>query len=145
MFTSLRVGLACVKGLAIKDNIPIKGFSTLDALLFSLPEKLKQEKRPIVPVIDVRRQELYYRIYKDLTPISEPQVIKAENFVASIPNNAILIGSGINCLKLSTHNSQLLTYQLLYPLPSTVAFSARECILKQDVSNIETLVPFYVR
>jgi tRNA threonylcarbamoyladenosine biosynthesis protein TsaB len=148
MFTSLRIGLACAKGLAVTTNIPIKGFPTLDALVFSLPKDLLDEKRTIIPVLDIRRDEIYYRIYQGLNSISEPIITKPEVFAKNIPEDAILFGSGINRYKdliKSESNMNFTVHQLTYPKPSAIAFRARECIMKNDISNIETLVPFYIR
>ncbi|MCX7785606.1 MAG: tRNA (adenosine(37)-N6)-threonylcarbamoyltransferase complex dimerization subunit type 1 TsaB [candidate division WOR-3 bacterium] len=148
MFTSLRVGLACAKGLAIVDNIPIKGINTLDALVVSLPNFLLEEKRTIIPVLDIRRNEVYFRIYHGIEPVSEPEVITPEKFCRKIPANAILLGSGLiryhdEIKKLAPNN--FLTYNRLYPAPSQVAFFARKCILNSDFSDTDKLVPIYIR
>jgi tRNA threonylcarbamoyladenosine biosynthesis protein TsaB len=148
MFTSLRVGLACAKGLAIVNNIPIKGFNTLDALVFSLPDSLLKEKKTIIPAIDVRRGEVYFRIYQGLKPISDPILDRPEVFLQKIQKDSLLLGSGTNRYLDLIKNQTMYNFTILnltYPKPSAVALHASECILKQDISDIETLVPFYVR
>jgi len=148
MFTSIRVGIAYAKGLAIADNIPIKGFNTLDALVFSLPDLILSQKSTIIPVIDVRHNEVFYRIYQGLKPLSEPQIVSSEQFAEKILENAVIFGSGINrhldvVKKLTKVN--FTTCNLIVPNPSQVAFHTAECIKNNDFSDIETLVPFYVR
>jgi tRNA threonylcarbamoyladenosine biosynthesis protein TsaB len=50
-FTSLRMGLAAARGLALALQIPVAGVSTLDALAAGTPGAL--------PVIDARRREVF--------------------------------------------------------------------------------------
>ena len=50
-FTSTRIGLAVVRGLALALDVPVAGVSTLDALASARPGAL--------PVIDARRQEVF--------------------------------------------------------------------------------------
>ncbi|MEO0083721.1 MAG: tRNA (adenosine(37)-N6)-threonylcarbamoyltransferase complex dimerization subunit type 1 TsaB [candidate division WOR-3 bacterium] len=148
MFSSLRVGIACAKGLAVVNNIPIKGFNTLDALVFSLPKTIIAEQRIIVPTIDVKRGEVYFQVYQGTQPMSKPQIAKPEIMALKIPANAILLGSGISQyfeLVQSTAKTHFEVYQLFHPLPSAIARRAAECIAQNDITDIERLVPFYVR
>lgn len=148
MFTSLRVGLACAKGLAVVNNIPIKGFYTLDALVLSLPNSWLKENRIIIPSIDVRRNEIYFRIYKGFKPVTEPLLAKPDVFAQKITSDAIVLGSGIHqyleLIKKHT-STNFIIHNLIHPQPSSIALYAAECISKKDVSDIATLVPFYVR
>ena len=148
MFTSIRVGLACAKGLAIVNNIPIKGFKTLDALAFSLPDTILSVNKTVIPVIDVRHDEVYYQIFQNLKPVGEPELNKPAQFAEKIVENSIVFGSGINhyldtIKKLA--KTKFSTYNLIIPSPSQVAFHAAECIKNNDYADIETLVPFYIR
>ncbi len=148
MFTSLRVGLACAKGLSLKNKIPIKGFDSLSALAFSVPPQIINEQRIIIPVIDIRRQELYYQIFQGINPISEKKVVKINEFLQLIPKDAFLIGSGIyNHYDIIKNNSpqQFQICQYHYPQPHAVAFNALKCITKNDISDTKSLVPFYIR
>jgi tRNA threonylcarbamoyladenosine biosynthesis protein TsaB len=148
MFTSIRVGLACAKGLAVVNNIPIKGFNTLDALVFSLPDSILQDTRTIMPALDVHRNEIYFRSYQGLEPMSESLLAKPEIFAQKITKDAVVFGSGISHYLDIIQNqtkTNFTVYNLTIPKPSAVAFHASDCISKQDFSDIETLVPIYVR
>jgi tRNA threonylcarbamoyladenosine biosynthesis protein TsaB len=148
MFTSIRVGIACAKGLAIVDNIPIKGFKTLDALVFSLPDSIMSQNSTIIPVIDIRHNEVYYRIYQGQKPLSDAQIVKSEQFAEKIIENAMVFGSGMNRYLDMVKNLakvNFTTYDIVIPNPSRVAFHAAQCIKNNDYADIETLVPFYIR
>ncbi len=50
-FTGVRIGLAAARGLALALDLPVAGFSTLEALAAGAPGA--------TPVIDARRQEVF--------------------------------------------------------------------------------------
>lgn len=60
-FTGLRIGISAVKGLAISDNIPCIGVSTVEALAMNA---LDFEGSVICPVMDARRGEFYNALFK---------------------------------------------------------------------------------
>lgn len=64
-FTGVRIGVSCVKGLALSRDIPIASVSTLEALannfLLFAPKKMKRVI--ICPCMDARRDELYSAIF----------------------------------------------------------------------------------
>src|SRR5688572_26806657 len=59
-FTGLRIGLAAVKGLALALACPIAGVPTLDAMAAGLP----WASRPVCPILDARRDEVYASLYR---------------------------------------------------------------------------------
>ncbi len=58
-FTSLRVGIATLKGLAFGSDVPVLGVSTLAALA----RAAGPTDRLVVPLLDARRGELYAASY----------------------------------------------------------------------------------
>src|SRR5262245_29272241 len=58
-FTGVRIGLAAARALAFALELPIAGFSTLDALAAGVPGA--------VPVVDARRREVFTLL--DGTPV----------------------------------------------------------------------------
>jgi tRNA threonylcarbamoyladenosine biosynthesis protein TsaB len=59
-FTGLRIGLAAVKGLALALGHPIAAVPTLDAMAAALP----WTTRPVCPVLEARRGEVYASLYR---------------------------------------------------------------------------------
>lgn len=59
-FTSLRVGLSLVKGIALARNIPVMGISTLDVIAAAQP----LAKHPLVAVLQAGRTRIAYSVYK---------------------------------------------------------------------------------
>lgn len=66
-FTGLRVGIAAVKGFADSLGKPSVGVSTLEAMAF--PHLMYKEL--VCPLIDARRDQAYYAVYKKGTVTEE--------------------------------------------------------------------------
>src|SRR5436305_6661572 len=60
LFTGLRVGVATAKALAQTLRIPMIGVSSLDLLAF----RVRYTNRLIVAVLDARRGEVFYALYR---------------------------------------------------------------------------------
>jgi tRNA threonylcarbamoyladenosine biosynthesis protein TsaB len=59
-FTGLRVGLAIAKGICFGRGLPLVGVPTLDAIAGALSDSVGY----IIPVLDARRGEIYFSIYR---------------------------------------------------------------------------------
>jgi tRNA threonylcarbamoyladenosine biosynthesis protein TsaB len=158
MFTSLRVGLALVKGLALPFQIPVKGINTLDALANSVPN-FTRTNNLVVAVIDARKEEVFAAIYHGKTRISEYLIVKPKELVNQISDTQRMkkleeieficfIGNGLKKYRSSFEQSFPKGFDsviLEAPLPSTIAFLAKNRILAGDISEIASLQPFYLR
>ena len=80
-FTGLRIGLATARGLGFALGIPVRGVSTLDALL--VPGDVD------VACIDARRGEVFCA-----GAGIEPQAMTPEAMVAALPAGAVVAGDG---------------------------------------------------
>lgn len=61
-FTSLRVGLSLVKGIALARHLPVIGIPTLDILAAAQPVA----KRPLVALLQAGRTRIAFSVYKSL-------------------------------------------------------------------------------
>ena len=97
LFTGLRVGVATAKALAMGLRVPMIGLSSLDLLAFGV----RQTSRLIVTVIDARRAEVFYALYRSVPGgvqrLDGPYVSTAEELAAELMarnEEALLVGDG---------------------------------------------------
>jgi tRNA threonylcarbamoyladenosine biosynthesis protein TsaB len=95
-FTGLRVGVSVAKGLAFATGKPVAGVPTLLALA---ERAVRESPRPlpefIVPVLDARREEVYYQIFRwedeAVTSITEPEVARMDEVCNLLGGRAVLL------------------------------------------------------
>ncbi len=67
-FTGVRIAVATARGLALGLSVPVYGVGTLSALAgcfaSSGPGETTAERPAIVPVVDARRQQVFYAVYR---------------------------------------------------------------------------------
>ena len=97
LFTGMRVGLASGKAIAQALRIPMIGITSLDLLAF--PSRLSD--RVIVPVIDARRGEVFWAMYRavpgGVQQVAPPTVGPVEELVADLlarSQDALCVGDG---------------------------------------------------
>jgi tRNA threonylcarbamoyladenosine biosynthesis protein TsaB len=97
LFTGMRVGLATAKALALALRIPMIGISSLDLLAF--PHR--RSDRVVVPVVDARKGEVFYAMYRQvpggLQQVVEPTVGPVDDLVADLlarSQEALCVGDG---------------------------------------------------
>jgi tRNA threonylcarbamoyladenosine biosynthesis protein TsaB len=92
-FTSLRVGIATVKGLAFESGLPIAPVSTLAALALAAGST----DRLVVPMLDARRGEIYAAAYAGAPGrelVLPEGVYTPEALSARIKAPCVLVGDG---------------------------------------------------
>lgn len=97
LYTGLRVGLATAKSIAQALRVPMVGLSSLDLLAY----QVRHTHRLIVPVIDARRGEVFYGIYRHVPAgvqrVAGPFVSTARdlaNELVATGEDALAIGDG---------------------------------------------------
>lgn len=97
LFTGMRVGLASAKAIAQALRIPMIGISSLDLLAFPC----RHTDRVIVPVIDARKGEVFYAMYRQVPggvqQVAEPVVGAVDELVADLlarSQESLLVGDG---------------------------------------------------
>jgi len=95
-FTGVRIGLATVKGLAWVTQKPVIGVSTLEVLAYSVTPT----PYLICPILDARRQEVYFAFYR-YTPegsvlmVRGPGHLRPLALVQEIQEPAVFVGNGV--------------------------------------------------
>ena len=97
LFTGMRVGLASATALAQALRIPMIGISSLDLLAFTQ----QHADKIVVPVIDARKSEVFYAMYRPVPGgvqrVVEPQVGSVDDLVADLmarSEDSLLLGDG---------------------------------------------------
>ncbi len=97
LFTGMRVGLAAAKATAQALRLPMIGISSLDLLAF--PNR--HTDRVVVPVVDARKGEVFYAMYRQVPggvqQVAEPAVGPVDELVADLlarSQEVLLIGDG---------------------------------------------------
>lgn len=97
LFTGMRVGLAAGKALAQALRVPMIGMSSLDLLAFPL----RHTHRTIAAVIDARRGELFYALYRPVPGgvqrVVEPTCGRVDDFIGDVVERGhelVCVGDG---------------------------------------------------
>jgi tRNA threonylcarbamoyladenosine biosynthesis protein TsaB len=93
----MRVGIAAAKAMAQALRIPMIGIASLDLLAFPC----RHTDRVVVPVIDARKGEVFWAIYRQVPggvqQVSRPTVGPVEDLVADLlarSQDALCVGDG---------------------------------------------------
>lgn len=94
-FTGLRIGISTVKGLAMAMDKPLVGVSSLAVLANQADAQFQR----ICPMIDARRNELYWGLYQrsheGVMALSPETVGPADQIAAHLDAPCLFIGNGV--------------------------------------------------
>lgn len=148
-FTGLRIGISTVKGFCAATQAPVIGVSSLTALAFPFDPV----GRPVVAMIDARRNEVYWAQFQagknGLEMISPVSVAAPEKVAQTLPKGALLVGSGALLYRSSF---EALSPGVRFADPTqhfirgaSVGLLALNRLWRHDVDSIDTLTPEYIR
>ena len=148
-FTGLRIGISTVKGLCAATQASVIGVSSLAAL--ALPLSLGE--RPVVAMIDARRNEVYWAQYQGgdngLKTISPVSLSAPEEAAQAFSEGSLLVGSGALLYRsvFETHCPEVRFADAVQHIirGASVGMLALERFRRQDVDRIDTLTPEYIR
>jgi len=149
-FTGLRIGISTMKGMAFATGKPIIGVSSLEVLAY----QAQGDSRLVCPMIDARRNEIYWRIYRrevdTLSPQTSEHVGSVDQLAGQVDETCMFIGNIA-----PRYSSRLL--QLVKPTcqwapagenairPAVLAQLAWQRFLSGRVDDVKTFVPVYIR
>ena len=146
-FTSLRVGLALVKGLAISRKIPVLGIPTLDILAHAQPTS----KLPLVTAIQAGRGRYALGWYKNSKNGWQAQgparVVTIEGIQAEVTSPALVCGefTSEDRQRLEAHSDvHLASPAQSVRRPAVLAELAWKRRLTGEVDDEATLAPIYL-
>ena len=146
-FTSLRVGLAFVKGLALARNLPLIGIQTLDLVAASQPPT----SLPLAAVVPAGRVRLAVGWYRTVGSVRKaegsPATMTAEALSASIAEPTLVCG------EMSAGERQVFEKNSLVTLPSPAHCVRRPGLLAElayarwqagESDDVAALAPIYL-
>ncbi len=147
-FTSLRIGIAVVKGLALALRLPVVGVPSLDILTAAVPLQDLQ----LAAALQAGRKRLALMWYKKeksgWVPNSEFATVEFDDFYSSLEAPAIVCG------EYTPEQRQMLarkrrTIQLISPAqslrrPSVLAEMAWKRLKKDQADDVVALSPIYL-
>lgn len=146
-FTSLRVGLALVKGLALSKHIPLVGIPTLDILANAQPAA----RHPLVCAIQAGRGRFAIGVYKSSRKGWQAQgparVVSLEALMDEAKSPAIVCGEfpAEDIQKMKDGNIRLVSPALSVRRPAVLAELAWARWQAGDVDDEASLAPIYLR
>ncbi len=160
LFTGLRVGVAAAKAIAFSLDLPIIGICSLDVLATAAPSS----DAVIVSVIDARRHETFWSMYrnieKDQTRVLEPRVGPVSELVTSVlerGQSALFVGNGalqyrreiVESLGTSNVTSmwgcEFADARFSRPTAATVVQMAHQMAIDERWQSAAELSPMYLR
>jgi tRNA threonylcarbamoyladenosine biosynthesis protein TsaB len=152
LFTGLRVGVETAKTLAQVLSVPIVGITSLDALAFSV----RHTHKLIVPVIDARRGEVFYAVYRALPggvvrgseySVASPDHLSAE--LETLPGEMLAVGDGAILYRdqLAGLGSrvELASRIRAHPEAAALVELAVPRFLREEHDRLQDVVPMYLR
>jgi tRNA threonylcarbamoyladenosine biosynthesis protein TsaB len=151
LFTGLRVGMATAKAIASALRIPMIGMSSLDLLAY--PER--RSDRLIASVIDARRDEVFWALYRQVPgglqrltdyAVSPPNEVACELMARN--TECLAIGDG--ALRYAGVLSEVDHLELggtgsAYPSASVLVELAHPLALREEFVQPGELAPLYLR
>ena len=145
-FTSLRVGLSLVKGLALSKNIPVIGIPTLDVLAYAQPAS----KVPLICAIQAGRGRFAFGVYKCSKKKWQAQgparVASLEALIEEVKSPSLVCGefTAEDILKINHENIIVVSPANSVRRPAVLAELAWGRWQAGDVDDEASLAPIYL-
>ncbi len=149
LFTGMRVGLAAGKALAQALRVPMIGIPSLDLLAFSW----RHVDRVVVPVIDARKNEVFWAMYRSvpggIQQVSPPMVGPVDDLVADLQarsQDVLCIGDGAERYRDEiTEGFRCEISRPTYPSVGMLVLLAHARALREEWVRPDEIEPIYLR
>lgn len=147
-FTSLRVGLATVKGLTFATRKPVVGISSLDALAMSVPRDGR-----VCTVCDAKRNLVYACLYEKkgatLKRKSKYLLTDIKNVLKRIKGEVTFVGDGVPLFrqdieKAAGIKAHFVSEKQMYPQAKHLITLVQKRFESKEYDAVESLVPLYL-
>ena len=151
LFTGLRVGVASGKAIAQALRVPMISVSSLDLLAF--PARFSD--RLIAAVIDARRGELFYALYRQVPggvqQVVAPRLATADDLAAELQarsEDVLLVGDGAVRYAESFRGlagAEVCSHGLMHPSARDLVLLAHHQALREEWVQSWEVTPTYLR
>lgn len=151
MFTGLRVGVTTAKVMAQALRIPLIAVPSLDLLAF----EMRYTDRLVVPVLDARRGEVFYAMYRQVPGgvqrLTEYEICSPDDLAAELSakgEEVLLLGDGALRYRERFFDLERLEFGppgLCYPSPSALVELTRAKFQREDFCQPRQVHPLYLR
>lgn len=154
-FTSLRVGIATVKGLAHALQKPVIGIPSLDAAAMNVKQGQADQ---VCTFFDARRGLVYAAVYQGLKEglfrVSDYLLTEPQKVVKWLKGTVAFTGDGIplyrkvieekSALKTAKFRPVFLDERIWFPSAKNLALLAAVRFMEKDFDQIDRLAPLYL-
>jgi tRNA threonylcarbamoyladenosine biosynthesis protein TsaB len=145
-FTSLKVGVACAKGLSFARNKPVVGISSLDAIAYGV------EAKDVTVICDARRnlfyQASYHRKDGNFKCKGGYHLSDMETIFKRVTKTTTFVGDGIDLIKEDIQkkfkNISFAKKNFWAPQAKNLIPLAFKRLQNNEVDDVEALVPLYL-
>jgi tRNA threonylcarbamoyladenosine biosynthesis protein TsaB len=156
LFTGMRVGISTAKAIAFSLDLPIIGICSLDVLAAAVPPT----DSVVVSVIDARRHEVYWAMYRtvedELRQVHPPRVGPVAELVIDVlerSQSAQFVGNGalrfrndiVEALGTSIQGCGFADQRFSRPTAATVVGLAHRRAVEERWESAQELSPLYLR
>ena len=149
LFTGMRVGIAAAKAMAMALRLPMIGISSLDLLAFPV----RHTDRVVVPVIDTRKNEVFWSMYRQvpggLQQVSAPTVGPVEELVADLlarSQDVLCVGDGADRYRDEIMEGYRCEISApVHPSPGALVQLAHAQALREEWVRPNEIEPVYLR
>jgi len=151
-FTGLRIAAGVAQGIALAQNVPLIGISSLASL--ALAAKNMGATEYILAALDARMGEVYYALYRlDKNEIATviADCLASPKAATDLLNRYLTnqtwtgIGSGVTLLQADLHTKANMLLPDAYPCAREVAILAKESYQQGAFTAIHEALPQYLR
>ena len=157
-FTGLRIGISVIKSIAFVTKKPVLPLSSLELLVYCLPENLVDFNSLIIPLVEATTDRVFTALFKNRERLVDDMDAEVESLINIISDYSeenqtiIFAGSGVKRLKnfleeLELRNNKKLFFPELIISGKTICELSKKLIetKKENLIDSHLLVPKYIR
>jgi tRNA threonylcarbamoyladenosine biosynthesis protein TsaB len=151
LFTGLRVGVATAKMLARVLRLPMVAVGSLDLVA----HPLRHTDRQIAAVLDARRSEVFYGLYRTVPGgvqrVGEPAVVPPEEVVADLlgrGTETLLAGDGVSAhpeVFADVDRAEWAGPTFEFPSPASLVALTAHRVEREEFAQPAEIAPVYLR